>query len=107
MEEMVALFLPFFFFLLYFRIRNECKICMGDLENPVEIHNCKHKFCRDCFHSYLVNLITNNQIDQIPCPKNKCKNKNLSEEFFSNFLLEHEYYKYRQFKADGLEIRKK
>ena len=80
---------------------NECKICMGDLENPVEIQNCKHKFCRDCFHSYLVNLITNNQIDQIPCPKNKCKNKNLSEEFFSNFLLEHEYYKYRQFKAQN------
>ena len=52
---------------------NECQICMGDLENPIEIEKCKHKFCQDCFHSYLVNLIKNNQIDHIPCPKSKCK----------------------------------
>ena len=80
---------------------NECKICMGDLENPIEIENCKHKFCQDCFHSYLVNLITNNQIDEISCPKNKCKNRNISEIFFSQFLTEQEYYKFRQFRAQN------
>ena len=79
----------------------ECKICMGEIENPVEIENCKHIFCQECFHSYLVNLITNNQIDTIPCPKNKCKNKNISEIFFSQFLTEQEYFKYRQFKAQN------
>ena len=79
----------------------ECKICMGDIENPVEIENCKHIFCQECFHSYLINLITNNQIDTIPCPKNKCKNKNISEIFFSQFLTEQEYFKYRQFKAQN------
>ena len=80
---------------------NECQICMDVLENPVEIETCKHKFCQECFHSYLVNLITNNQIDSIPCPKNKCKNRALSENFFSQFLSEQEYFKFRQFKAQN------
>ena len=80
---------------------NECQICMGDLENPIEIEKCKHKFCQDCFHSYLVNLIKNNQIDHIPCPKSKCKNQNLQEIFFSQFLTEQEYFKYRQFRAQN------
>ena len=80
---------------------NECQICMGDLENPVEMEKCKHKFCQDCFHSYLVNLIKNNQIDHIPCPKSKCKNQNLQEIFFSQFLTEQEYFKYRQFRAQN------
>ena len=81
--------------------QNECLICMGDLENPVEIEKCKHKFCQECFNSYLVNLINNNKIDKIPCPKNKCSNKELSEDFFSNFLSEQEYFKYRQFRAQN------
>ena len=68
----------------------ECEICMSDLENPIKIISCKHQFCQDCFHSYLINLIKNNQIDQIPCPKNKCKNKNIPEKFFSKYLSEEE-----------------
>ena len=80
---------------------NECQICMDELENPVTIEKCKHKFCQDCFHSYLVNLIKNNQIDQIPCPKNKCKNKNLSEDFITKYISEQEYFKYRQFKSQN------
>ena len=80
---------------------NECLICMGDLENPVEIEKCKHKFCQECLNSYLVNLINHNRIDQIPCPKNKCSNKQISEEFFSQYLSEQEYYKYRQFKSQN------
>ena len=80
---------------------NECLICMGDLENPIEIEKCKHKFCEECLNSYLVNLINHNRIDQIPCPKNKCSNKQISEEFFSQYLSEQEYFKYRQFKAQN------
>ena len=80
---------------------NECLICMGDLENPVEIEKCKHKFCEECLNSYLVNLINHNRIDQIPCPKNKCSNKEMSEEFFSHYLSEQEFYKYRQFKSQN------
>jgi len=78
---------------------NECPICMGPFENPVEIENCKHKFCYECFNSYLDNLITRNNIEKIPCPKNKCTNDNLSEEFFSQYLSEEQYFKYRQFKS--------
>ena len=77
----------------------ECEICMSDLENPITIIPCKHQFCQDCFHSYLINLIKNNQIDQIPCPKNKCKNKIIPEKFFSKYLSEEEYFKYCEFKA--------
>jgi len=80
---------------------NECQICMDKLENPVEIEKCKHKFCYDCFNSYLVNLININNIDKIPCPKNKCSNKQLSEEFFSQYLSEQEFFKYRQFKSQN------
>ena len=64
-------------------------------------NKCKHKFCQDCFHSYLVNLIKNNQIDQIPCPKNKCKNKNIPEDFITKYISEQEYFKYRQFKSQN------
>ena len=80
---------------------NECQICMGDFENPIEIEECKHKFCQECFNSYLVNLINNNRIDEIPCPQKKCSNKKLSEDFFSQYLSEQEYFKYRQFKAQN------
>ena len=41
--------------------RNECPICLGKFENPLEIENCKHKFCFECFHSYLVDLINHNK----------------------------------------------
>ena len=78
---------------------NKCPICLGDLDDPIEIEKCKHRFCYECFNSYLVNLINNNNIDKIPCPKNKCSNKELTEEFFSQYLSEQEYYKYRQFKS--------
>ena len=74
--------------------QNECPIYMGEFENPVEIENCKHKFCYDCFNSYLVNLINSNNIDKIPCPNVNCSNKELSEEFFSQFLSEQQYFKY-------------
>ena len=80
---------------------NECQICLDELENPVTIEKWKHKFCQDCFHSYLVNLIKNNQIDQIPCPKNKCKNKNIPEDFITKYISEQEYFKYRQFKSQN------
>ena len=78
---------------------NKCLICLGDIDDPVEIEKCKHRFCYECFNSYLVNLINNNNIDKIPCPKNKCTNKELTEEFFSQYLSEQEYFKYRQFKS--------
>ena len=80
---------------------NICLICMGELENAVEMEKCKHRFCEECFNSYLVNLINHNRIDQIPCPKNKCSNKEISEEFLSQYLSEQEYFKYRQFKAQN------
>ena len=80
---------------------NICPICMSEFENPLEIENCKHKFCFECFRSYLVNLIDNNNIDQIPCPNKQCDNKNISEEFFQNYLMEEEYFKYRQFKSQN------
>ena len=80
---------------------NECPICMGEFENPIEMEKCKHKFCQECFNSYLVNLINNNRIDEIPCPKKNCSNKKLTEEFFSQYLTEQEYFKFRQFKAQN------
>ena len=78
---------------------DECQICMGPFENAVEIENCKHKFCAGCFTDYLNNLINTNNIDKIPCPKNKCNNDNLSEDFFSQYISEEQYFKYRQFKS--------
>ena len=80
---------------------NKCPICMDDFENPVEIENCKHKFCYECFNLYLVNLINNNNIDKIPCPKKNCSNQALSENFFSQYLNEQEYFKFRQFKSQN------
>ena len=79
--------------------KDECEICMGPFENPIEIENCKHKFCYECFNSYLNDKIITNNIQQIRCPKNKCSNDKLSEEFFSQYLSEEQYFKYRQFKS--------
>ena len=80
---------------------NICQICMDEFDNPQEMETCRHKFCLDCFHSYLVDRITNNQIEKIPCPKKKCKNQNLSENFFSKYLSEQESAKYHQFKKQN------
>ena len=80
---------------------NICQICMDEFEKPTEMENCKHKFCQECFHSYLVDRITHNQIEQMPCPKKNCINEDLSENFFSKFLTEQEYFKYRQFKSQN------
>ena len=80
---------------------NICQICMDEFENPVEIEKCKHKFCYNCFNLYLVNFLKRNNIDNIPCPKNNCFNRKLTEEFFSQYLSDQEYFKYRQFKSQN------
>ena len=80
---------------------NECPICLDEFENPIEIEPCKHKLCQECFSSYLTDLIIKNNIDNIPCPIKKCENKSISENFFSQFISEQIYFKYRQFKAQN------
>lgn len=80
---------------------NECPICLGEFENPIEIENCKHKFCEECFGSYINELITKNEIDKIPCPYKNCSNTSISEEFFSKYISEQTHFKYRQFKAQN------
>ena len=81
--------------------QNNCGICMGEFDDPIEIEKCKHKFCRECFHEYLKDLIKFNKIDKISCPNKNCNNKKLSQEYFSKFLTDEEYFKYRQFKAQN------
>lgn len=78
-----------------------CQICLDEFENPIEIENCKHKLCQECFSEYLTNLINQNNIDNIPCPYKKCFNKSISEEFFSKYISNQTYFKYRQFKAQN------
>ena len=80
---------------------NECGICMGEFEDPIEIENCKDKFCKECFKEYLINLIKSNNIEKIPCPRVDCNNKNLSEEFFLKFLTEEQKEKYNKFKEQN------
>ena len=78
---------------------------MGEFDESIEIENCRHKFCKVCFHDYLIDKIKNNQIEKISCPKEKCKNQNLSENYFSRYLSEKEFNKYIQFKTKN-EIEK-
>jgi hypothetical protein len=80
---------------------NICPICMDEFENPLEIENCKHKLCQECFNDYLINLINQNNIDNISCPYKNCHNKSISEEFFSKYISQQTYFKYRQFKAQN------
>jgi hypothetical protein len=44
-----------------------------------------------------MDLINKNNIDNIPCPMKSCNNKNINEEFFSRYLSEEQYFKYRTF----------
>ena len=75
-----------------------CEICLSDLENPVVIEKCRHKFCYECFNLYLVNLINTNNIEKIPCPKKNCFNNELSEIFLIKYISSQEYLKYCRFK---------
>ena len=80
---------------------NICTICLDNFDNPVEIENCKHKFCYDCFQNYLNNLINQNNIENIPCPEIKCHNKDLSIVFFSQYITEAQLIKYQNFKTEN------
>ena len=82
-----------------------CPICMGDFENPITLEKCKHKFCRECFHSYLIDKINRNDIEYFSCPKINCFNKKLSEELLYTYLSENEYIKYQNFRSKN-EIEK-
>ena len=68
--------------------KNICPICLDNFENPLEIENCNHKLCQECFNEYLINLIDQNNIDNIPCPYKKCHNNSISEQFFSQYISE-------------------
>ena len=84
---------------------NICPICLGDIREPVEIETCHHKFCRECFTEYILDLIKNKKIEKIPCPSKNCFEKELKEEFFSQYLTEEEYFKFRTIRSQ-LEISK-
>ena len=77
---------------------NICKICLDEIVDPVELEKCKHKFCHDCFEEYLNSLINQNNIETIPCPEKKCRNKNLTVDFFSQYITEEQLLKYNHFK---------
>ena len=76
-----------------------CGICLGEFENPIRVQNCNHKFCQECFVEYLNNKIKINDIEKIPCPNQKCNNKQIDENFFLQYLTEEQAYKYASFKS--------
>ena len=80
---------------------NICQICMDNFINPITIETCNHKFCRSCFHDYLMDKINRNDINNFSCPKNKCFNTNLTNDFIYQFLTEQEYLKYQNFKSQN------
>ena len=80
---------------------NECPICLCEIENKVELEKCHHKYCQECFNNYLMDLINKNSIDNIPCPMKSCNNKSINEEFFSKYLSEEQYFKYRTFMSQN------
>ena len=79
----------------------ECPICLCAVENEVELQNCGHKFCQECFNNYLMELINKNNIDNIPCPIKSCFNKDIKEDFFNKYLTEEQYFKYRTFRSQN------
>ena len=63
--------------------KDECEICMGPFENPIEIENCKHKFCYECFNSYLNLQIISNKLD---VQKINVQMTNYPRNFFPNIF---------------------
>jgi len=84
---------------------NMCPICLGEVDDPVELETCHHKYCRECFREYLLELIKTKNIEKIPCPSKNCFEKEIKEEFFSQYLTEEEYFKFRTARSQ-LEILK-
>jgi hypothetical protein len=78
---------------------NICSICLGEITDPIEIETCHHKYCKECFVEYLLDLIKNKNIEKIPCPTKNCFEKEISEDFFSQYLTEEEYFKYRTIRS--------
>jgi len=44
---------------------NICSICLGEITDPIEIETCHHKYCKECFVEYLLDLIKNKNIEKI------------------------------------------
>ena len=84
---------------------NICPICLEELTNPIEIETCHHKYCRECFVEYLLDLIKSKNIEKIPCPTKNCSEKEIKEEFFSQYLSEEDYFKFRTIRSQ-IEILK-
>jgi hypothetical protein len=84
---------------------NMCPICLGEITNPVEMETCHHRYCRECFREYLLDLIKTKKIEKISCPTKNCFDKELKEEFFNQYLTEEEYFKFRTVRSQ-LEILK-
>jgi len=78
-----------------------CPLCLDPYEKPVKLQPCNHQFCEVCFSDYINNLINTNNIENIPCPRVKCKNKSITAEFFSQYISENQLIKYNQFKTQN------
>ena len=48
-----------------------------------------------------MDLINKNNIDKIPCPIKTCFNKEIKEDFFSKYLTEEQYFKFRTFRSQN------
>merc|ERR1712228_642612 len=47
-----------------------CGICLLVLQNPIQIIDCGHKYCRECFQQYQAAAKQNNEPLQCPIDKN-------------------------------------
>ena len=87
--------------------KEECGICLGELENKYTIENCLHSFCKECLSDYLKeNVKFSNSSIGICCPKESCKNI-IKTPTLLNFLNEKEVEKLDKFqrRKDTLKIK--
>ena len=73
----------------------ECDICLSPIEESYSLE-CKHQYCKDCILDYLVNKITNAEVENIKCPSKDCV-VNIKEEIIQSLVSPKDYDKYLKF----------
>ncbi|CAD8105739.1 unnamed protein product [Paramecium primaurelia] len=76
---------------------NTCLICGEDTKEIIQVLNCQHGFCSDCYEQYLDDRIINAKVINIPCPQEGCS-EIFPERVIENIVSFTKFKKYLRFK---------
>mmetsp|Transcript_23492 Transcript_23492/g.23238 ORF Transcript_23492/g.23238 Transcript_23492/m.23238 type:complete len:147 (-) Transcript_23492:117-557(-) len=73
-----------------------CPICYLSKPSLLTVTYCGHIFCQECLNSYLISLISESKVTNIPCPSSNCTTT-ISRAFLSTIISDEWLQKYDRF----------